>query len=323
MAENKKRLAVVHDWPVDYEQEYTWRDGLCAAIKELINRDHEIKFWVEGEKGKINHPYFPICVSNDIAKEVKEFNPDVILCWGDLTRPNAPKLHKLGIPMALCFAGGDTLQVNLPYFEHIFVESQVYFDRFTVQGKSVSVAFGTNTELFKPISQTKIFDVIFPATYCEWKRHKLFAQATEGLKTVTAGYKYYTHEQYCYELFNKSANLTLPHVSAETLNQLYTASKVCLITSTAQGGSQRTVLEAIACNIPVITMSDSDKTSEYLRDSGLGKIVEPDPEAIREAINYYLANPVIDSRNYILKKWSHLTYADNLEKGLCLISQSK
>lgn len=310
------RIAVVHDWPIHFEQEYTWRDGLCAAIKELGKR-HEIKFWVEGkENAVIPHPYFPIYVSSNIPAEVQQFNPDVILSWGDTTRPNAAPLSELGKPHALCFAGGAPFGPTAQYYDHFFVESAVYFDEFKAKGASVSRAFGTNTELFQPEPrQNKQFDSIFPATFASWKRHNLFSNAVAGLRACAVGYMQPgDHEDYCYKDCLARGVLTLPHVSAEVLRYLYAASKTCVITSTAQGGSQRTVLEAMAMNVPVIVTKDSDKTTEYVREGG-GAIVQPNPAAIYAAILDW-RDKQLNTRDYILSKWSEFKYADALEAGL-------
>jgi len=56
-------------------------------------------------------------------------------------------------------------------------------------GCSVSIAFGTNTDLFTPVpEQKKIFDTCNFSTYAGWKRHHLYAEATKDLLSVTAGY---------------------------------------------------------------------------------------------------------------------------------------
>lgn len=310
-----KKIAIIHDWDVVWEQEYTWRDGLCAAVKELSKR-HDVKFFVAGPDNIIPHPYFPIYVSSNIKKDVEEFKPDVILMWGDCTRPNAEPLSQLGIPMALCFAGGNPMGHTARYFDHFFVESAVYYDEFKSKGFSVSTAFGTNTEIFKPIpDQTKSFDAIFPATFCTWKRHPLFAEAVTGLKSCSVGWMYPVQENFCWKACEKAGSLVLPHVSAETLARLYASSKTCVITSRSDGGSQRTVLEAMAMNIPVICCSDSNKTSEYVRECGQGAVVEPKAEAIRLAIEEW-KDKKVNTRDYIMEKWSEYVYADNLEAGL-------
>jgi glycosyltransferase involved in cell wall biosynthesis len=325
------RIAFVHDWPPDLYQEMTWKDGLAAAVKILSQR-HDLRFWTLGETACVlPHPYFPIHVvphTDALVAEVRAYEPDVILHWGDLTRPNARPLLDLGVPQALCFAGGDTDGRNQDCFEHFFVESEVYRQRFEVSGCSVSTAFGTNTELFQPIPlMAKQFDVIFPATYCDWKRHTLFTEATRGLKAITSGFMYPVAERYCWEDTMKAGVLTLPHVGAETLQHLFAASKVCLITSRASGGSQRTVLEAMAMNIPVVVMEDSDKTREYVMDAqklgfnvgGVAHKAQDDNWATgaRNWIDAILGNDKDwNGRDYIMSKWSEHHYADAIERGL-------
>lgn len=261
------------------------------------------------------HDYFPIFVTSDIEKSIKEFTPDKIIIWGDTTRPAAKILAPLGIPMAMCFAGGHQDGEAVPYIDHFFVESQVYKDSFEVKGRSVSTAFGTNTDLFKPMpNQPKVFDALFPATFALWKRHNLFAEATKNLRACAVGYMYETHEQDCWQVCESAGNLVLPHTSPEVLQRLYAASKCVVIPSRSDGGSQRTVLEAMAMNIPVIVCEDSDKTTEYVREGG-GFVVPPTIEAIQHMIPV-AGNGSINTRDYILSKWTHIHYADELDRWL-------
>lgn len=308
------RIAFIWDWTIVPDQAITWQDGLAAALKELGTR-HELKVWTCGGDYIFPHPYFSLHVSNDIGTEVRDFNPDKIIIWGDTTRPHARVLAPLQKPMALCFAGGHMDGDARNYMDHYFVESEVYKGRFEAQGCSVSTAFGTNTELFTPLpNQTKQFDALFPATFALWKRHNLFAEATKGLKACAVGYMYETHEQECWQFCENAGNLVLPHISAEALHRLYAASSCVVIPSRADGGSQRTVLEAMAMNIPVIVCGDSDKTTEYVRAGG-GQIVGANADEIRQAIEF-VGKETINTRDYILKNWSEFTYADAIDTWL-------
>lgn len=319
------RIAFVHDWEPDLHQEMTWKDGLAAAVRILSQR-HQLSFFTLGAQDMVlPHPYFPIGVcrnSEKLKNEVMLFDPDIILMWGDCTRPNAENMATLGKPMALCFAGGDPMGPTNRFFDHFFVESAVYAERFEVAGCSVSTAFGTNTELFAPLAgMRKQFDTIFPATFCEWKRHYLYREATQGLQNVCAGFMYPDHERDCWEDTMKAGILTLPHVSAETLRFLYASSKVCVIPSKASGGSQRTVLEAMSMNIPVVVTEDG-KGAEYVRDSvnkGMcaGLLSPPDVDALRLAVTEALYDEdTKHGREYVLSRWSEVHYADALESGM-------
>lgn len=307
------RISFVWDWEPEYHQSVTWEDGLAAALRELINRGHEVQILCAGNLDSfIGHPYFQIIETSNIPNLVKLFKPDVILHWADTTRPNAALTAELGIPMALCFAGGEMNGGTAGYFQHIFVESEVYKPGFMRKGIPVSTAFGTNTELFKPMpEQPKYFDTIFPATFATWKRHELYAKATNGLRSLACGYMYTDHEQENWQVCLDNGVMIMPHVSAQGLRYLYGASKVCVIPSRSDGGSQRTVLEAMAMNIPVI-VTDSDKF-----DFAEGKVFQTDPLVgdLRTMINMALDSEV-STRDYVVANWSERNYADALEKGL-------
>lgn len=322
--ETAMKIAFIHDWEPDIFQEMTWQDGLAAAIAVLKQR-HDVEFFTVGKKMDLQHPLVGtihfVPAGEEFVEAVKASNPDVIWHWADATRPHAEPLRALGKPMALSFAGGNPFGPTWHLFDHIFVESNSYLAQYqNVGGLSVSTAFGTNTKLFDPShaqvkGQSKIFDVCFPATYCDWKRHKLFAESVKGYSSITSGFMYEDHETYCWEAAQQAGSLALPHVSAETLRHIYAASRTCLITSHWTGGSQRTVLEAMAMNVPLITMADSDKTSEYLMDCEEGLVVAPEPGAIREALQESIHKKV-NTRDYILSKWSEEHYANAIESGL-------
>jgi glycosyltransferase involved in cell wall biosynthesis len=133
------------------------------------------------------------------------------------------------------------------------------------------------------------------------------------MKALAVGYMYEDHEQECWQECLRMGVTVLPHASAQVLHRLYAASKVCVITSMSSGGSQRTVLEAMAMNLPLV-VTDSDKF-DYLTDECFR--VEPEAEAIRGAVKALLdGERTINTRQHVLDNWSHLVYADKLEAGL-------
>ena len=313
------KVAVIHDWNVDLEQEATWCDGLAAAIN-ILGKKHEVRFFAGyGTEMELKGTYFPIYLTPEdkIVERVKEYAPDVILHWADFSRPTAQPMRELGIPMAICFAAGEAVNYNTPYFDHIFVESKVYMDKLNSAGyDNVSIAFGTNTELFKPIdSQAKIFDAMMAGTFAIWKRYNLFAGATKDMLACAVGYMYPdSWEKECYEDCEKAGDLVLPHVSAQALHRLYAASKCVVIPSRSDGGSQRTVLEAMAMNVPLI-VTDSDKF-DYVRGQRVF-VADPTVESIRGYIEAILdGGTEVNTRDYVVENWSEYNYAYALEKGL-------
>lgn len=318
------RIAFLWDWDIVPEHAITWKDGLAAAIRILATR-HEVAFFAVGTYTDYSHEYFTIRsrpAGDVLVSEIAAFKPDVILHWGDMTRPHAKLLAKLGIPMAICFAGGNTQAENWLRFSHIFVENEEYRTKFAAQSDiPCTIAFGTNTELFRPVKNAvRSIDAFFPAVFADWKRHDLFHKATQGLKAICAGFMYPVSERYCWEKPMESGVVVMPNISAEASHMLMAQSKCVLVTSKNVGGSQRTVLEALATNTPVIVMSDNIKCCEYLKDVGCEDwIVDPEPDIIRQKLAEIEPR---DTRARIIGKWDAETYAKNLEENLWLLVQS-
>ncbi len=320
--ENKKiKLAFLLDWVFDESSQLaTLADGAFEAIR-LLSEEWDISVHVNSNKGEgiFPHKYFPIHMTTEekMADHILAEKPDVILVWADFTRPVLKKLVGRGVPMALMFSGGIGLG-EPPKIDMFFVESEVYKTWFEMRGLPVMTAFGCNNRIFKPMKQPKIFDAIFPATFAGWKRHHLFAKATQGMKALACGYMYNDHETECWGLPQELGVAITPHLSNEAVNSFINMSHVVVVTSDSSGGSQRTVLEAMACGVPVIAMEDSDKTSEYVKESGFGMVVGPTIENIRGAIETLKANP-LDPKigiKYIQDKWSARRYADSLKAGI-------
>lgn len=313
------KLAFLLDWEMhEGSQLATAEDGMWEAIR-LISLEWEVKVYVLGKTGVFPHKYYPIYTeptSEEMAKRIVDDAPDAILVWGDFTRPTIPHLIASGIPVALAFTGGIGLGTP-PNVKLFFVESASYYAWMKSRGLNVMTAFGVNDRLFKPIKQPKIFDAIFPATFADWKRHGIFANAVKGLRSFCFGYMYHDHEVHCWQYPQSKDVMIAPHLSHEATAYVMNAAKCVVVTSNTHGGSQRTVLEAMACDIPVIVMSDSDKTTEYVLESGAGVIVEPDENKIRAVIDNL---PELKSgREYIESRWSSRHYADSLKEGILSI----
>lgn len=317
------KIAICWDWDNEISQLITWEDGFAAMFKEL-GKMAEVKVFtqlkrIDGDM-TLPHPYFPIHCSKDhydMEKAVHGWKPDFVLFWADMTRPAIPNLCAT-YPSGILFSGGEPITPWTHKFDVIFTESADYLEIFKSHGLNAHQAFGTNTTLFKPKKQPKIFDSFFPATFAEWKRHNLFAEATRGLKSYACGWK----QQFdikSYEVCEKNGVFTTNHMTSHVLADVYNASKTVLVTSADNGGSQRTVLEAMACNVPCIVMSDSKKTSEYLINAGYsGLVSEPNVQAIREKINEW-SDKEVNTREWVVNSMSEFTWSKKVYEEICHI----
>ena len=292
------KICFIKDWHDDPEHLAGNKDGILAAFGELAKR-HTVQF-----------------ISRHTHHTLPTIEADVIVCWGSLDRPWHNELPS-GIPAALCFAGGPTNHPYLKNFSHILVESAVYLKAFENCGIPVSRAFGTNTDVFRPEPRTpKAFSAIYPASFCFHKNQEVFARAM-GQRGLCVGAH---NELGIVGACLKHGTPVLRRVSSEVLCDLFNMSHCTVIPCGPNGGSQRTVLESIACGVPVVLADDNDKCREFVEESGFGLIVPPIPQAIREAVDSIVEGKIQfnpqQGVDYVRSKWTHHHYASAIEEAL-------
>jgi len=309
------KLAVINDWK-DHKSAVYWnKDGFLRMLGILRDRDGwDVRFFkAHDELFLWEHDYVTLYFSPDPAKSLVEWEPDAILGFSDLSRAYLGDERIKNIPVALCYTGGRFTDFkDIPKIT--FVESKSYLTWFHNMGVNAVQAFGANTDIFKPDRNPKIFDAYFPATGAAWKRHEIFAEAMKN-KGIVSGW-WQPHEPQCLEVCKKFGVAVLHHQLPESVNYLYNMAHTCVITSSDIGGSQRSVLEAMACNRPVIVMADSTMTSEYVEEcEGSGEVVEPTPEVIREAVDRWMGKET-NAREWIMRNYSPTIYADKVKAGI-------
>ncbi len=248
----------------------------------------------------------------DEIDKINGFRPDVLLYWGALCENSKPLVASYPYKKAICFAGGPIEPGNVDGFDLYFTESEQNEWEFKALNKPYMRAFGVNEELYKPLPLEKKYDAIFFGTHALWKRNDLFAKAVKD-KGVSIGI-FQDHEKECYQIPQAEGCEVHDELPREEVVTFINQSHIALNTANFWDGGQRMTLEAMACDVPPIVMSDSPKNMEYVDESGVGLVVEPNIEAIREAIGRLKGTQA--GRKYILSKWTSKHYAQNLEKGL-------
>lgn len=287
-----------------------WEDGLYAAMK-LIEKEHEVLYYD-----------FPF-------DNIHEFNPDVVLYWeAPVTQrgkdaDNWNAVCALPYKKALLFAGGPLKAIDVKDFDLVFTESAINDEDCEREGIPYKRAFGVNTQIMKPsflwegFARGKLYDAFFQATFADWKRHTLFAQAL-GSRGAVMGRKQ-EHDLNGYNECVKRGVHIFPEGTATEVARMINQSHCVVNTSEYWGGGQRSTLEAMACGVPVIVMNDSPKNVEFVKEAGVGFICEPEPKKIQEAIE--LAKHINQASKdklveYIKSKWTEVHYKDAILSGI-------
>ncbi len=272
-----------------------WQDGLYAAMK-IIEQTCDVTY----------------------HEPTDEVDPNaIVLFWEALcTRVSKDKdmfekVMKLPNKKALLFAGGPIKEEWFEGFDHIFWESKIDGEVFERMGISNSCAFGINEKVFYPEQREKKYDSCHFGTSASWKRQWLLGEAVKE-KGLIVG-RYQETDRRPFDDCKRFGCIVLPEMHPNDLRPLLNESWTCGQTCAKDGGGQRCTLEALACNVPVICMTDSPKNREYVEESGCGMVVEPNIQDIHKAVEECKK---IDwgtkGRDYIMSKWTSQHYADAL-----------
>jgi len=237
------KIAFVYDVDETY-----WRDGLWEAIRLIKNT------------GGLE--VYPVNLHNQVFPDLKF---DFVLVWGALGSEQVGLVKALPGKKGVCVAGGPVQHPAVHAFDVVFVETPWHVREFRKIGVNAKLAFGTNTQLFRPIKQVKVWDRIYPAAFALWKRHDLFC-AKDGKKLAVGYIQPHDHEAECWQKCLDTGVTVLPMVTPEVLVWLYNASRIVTITSDISGGGERAVLEGLACGLEVEVEPDNEKLVELLAE---------------------------------------------------------
>lgn len=291
----------------------SWCDGLYAAMNEL-GKERNLTVYVFGYSDRpttLERDHITIFLRNDIKQlkyAISIHKPAVIFGWGTSFH-HWKEIEDSPAKKILLFAGGPYEAQNAQsIFEHIVVENEWDQSRFP----NSSVAFGTNTEVFKPIDgYQKMFPSLYPAAFAKWKRQDLWAKAMPAGSLAVGQYQ--EHEKECYEVCREYGHITLPQIPMTLLPHLYNQTLGVCLTSEWFGGCQRAALEAMACNTPVLATNDN-KCGEF---DGVWTC-SPNVEDLRACYSQMVttfAQGGFDLRNeFIVGKYDHITYANKLKE---------
>lgn len=284
-----------------------WRDGLWAAMK-ILEQEFDVTY-------------------HEPTDEI--LDNAVVLYWEAPCTINSPKdapnykrIQKLKNKKILLFAGGPIKKEWLEGFDHVCVESKINADELTDINIPHTIAFGINESIFRPLNLGKKWWGIHPGACASWKRQGFVGEALGDKALICGRTQPGGIDTFGFDRCKELGTTVLPQQTPEELAILMNQSYALAQTSAYWGGGQRATLEAMACNVPVVCMSDSPKNKEYVEESSFGIVVEPNPESLRKGIEIVMNMPTSNKgREYIESKWTSKHYAENLSKAIKQVSK--
>ena len=265
------RIAIVWFFPKASQIINNWRDGLRAAL-DLIAKKHEVHWFLD--------------------RDIPEDDYDAVILWDDSNSEFFKHFPKYHAKKAMCLTTDVKNWDNMRMLDAVYCESVPIYESVRAQGIRALLAFGTDTNFYKPGKQKKDIEYFYPATFSPWKRQSEIAYL--GNKLLCVGTVQPDGLSEVAECRRTGVQIVEGYIPARKILDYYQRTKNIIIP--AVHGSERTVLEAMACGItPVVTHPENVRTSSYvqqLKESGL----EP--------------------REFVIKNYDHRRYAEQIMKGI-------
>ena len=282
-----------------YPTMWAWDDGLRGAMK-IIEKEHHVCYHLNGE---LEHGYYGVL----------DKDADVVMVWSG----TGGKVYKEALEFEgkkiLFFAGGPRNPELFKNFDMVLFENDLHTLEARSQGVKCMTAFGTDTTIFKPIKQKKVFDVIYPGAFGLWKRKDLFAKATKRLRAFTLG-NIQEHERQCYDVCVESDIAVSADIPQSRLPYFMAMAHTVCVLPVDHIGGQRTVLEAMAMKLPIIVPSDAPLVCEFAQHGGT--ICDSDPVAIENAIVSQIGKVNEKGYEYVMENMTEKHYAKKIQVAL-------
>lgn len=274
----KLKVAVVWFWDQASSIMPNWRDGHRAAIEEIAKK-HEVVWFL-----------------NKQAPDSTE-HWDFILLWDDSNSGFFTDIAKYDCRKGMILTTDPQNFDNLRKIDVVFVESVPVYEAVRAQGIRTIRAMGTDTSFYRPKKREKDIEYFYPATFSPWKRQQDIAYLGEKLTCIGTLQPDGVEElRFCEEAH---VNTIIDYLPAEVIKDYYQRAQHVIIP--AVHGSERTVLEAMACNIlPEVTNPVNVRTASYIKEY---------EEALKK-------DPKMTPRKFVVVNYSHKVFARNLLKGI-------
>lgn len=280
-------------WQGVTERKNHWNDGLRAAMR-ILEGKYDVSYyepWDEIPDDSIILHWEAPCSTNGSNKE------------------NYDRIHNAPNKKVLLFAGGPIKKEWVENYNVVAVESEINEKEFEALGVPWARAFGVNTEIFKPFDEEKKWAASAHGTCASWKRQWLLCEAL-GEEALVFG-AFQPTDSKPFDECRKCNSTVIEEVPYDEVVKLLNQSYVSVNGADFWGGGQRATLEAMACDIPVVVMKDSPKNIEFVERAGIGLIVDPQPEHIKNAVRDL--HGLSGGRDYVMDNWTEKHYAMALE----------
>lgn len=321
------KIVFVWEWENGLDVIARFDEGIGEVLRSFARDGHEVYVttWggqACGQDAGVHFMLFPPNGSpkpdkTDWVEWILEYGPDVVLSWGSIDHDLPVRLKKAGLksPWLLFLAGGGVDHPNRQHVDHFFVETR--FHQEELGEGNATIAQGVLTDILMPNpNQPKVWDALLPASFTVNKRYSLWCDVVEqgGFKGCAVGP---VNDEGCVIECQKVSVPTFGYVSRKVLRDFYCASKVTVLTGGVWGGSQRALLESLACGTPVVACDDNPQLDTF-HDAPV-TFCPPQVNLLVEAVRHEMSDPIFSPevlRQYVLDHWTTQHYYEAVKTNV-------
>ena len=194
---------------------------------------------------------------------------------------------------------------------------EIYIDRYPSSIPSAVIQDGVDLNLFSQLPNARILSNKKQSLIVGWAGNSKWGKIGKDSKGLHSIIKPAIKriQKRGFDMTAVFADRNLSFIPLNEMKAYYNQLDVYVCASDIEG-TPNPVLEAMACGVPVIVMSDSPKNCEYVEESGGGLVVEPNAEAIRDALQRITPEMGERGYTYIQSKWTEEHYAHAILDGI-------
>lgn len=246
---NIEKVCVIYYIPKDQNEKYNnWSDGFVKGVK-LLAKEYEVE-------------WFNLYDYKPSKSELEQY--DLVIfksCWNwivDNYRNELGSLSSLCAIMVSC-----SLKPSLKRlfsYDYIYYETEFY-KRLIPPHPFMFQVFGIDGDVFSPQKTEKEIDVLSIGAFKSYKRFHLMNKL-KGKKVIIGN----TNTKEFNRISRRIKDVEIINYSSQVeLSKIINKSKLVYIPADINGGGERAVLEARACNVPVQVEPDNEKLTSLVK----------------------------------------------------------
>lgn len=255
-----KNIAVIYYIPESNKEKYlNWEDGFTKAIEKL-GEDYKVK-WIN------------LADNNPSSEELNKFDFLIVKsCWNWIVDKYIRSLKGLHVARGIAISCSLIPKKSWAWFYDVLWYETEWYKKEIDFHPNKFLAFGINSDVFKPTNAVKEYDVLGIGAITKIKRFEKFNALNQKKKILIGSTKNADYNE-VKEGLSEEIEI-IEYVSQKELAQFINKSSLVYIPSEINGGGERAVLEALSCGIPVKVESDNFKLRSLIEGNSLISIYD-------------------------------------------------